>query len=80
MWSKKGIYNKLNREGKSIRKYPNGDDPLKIKLFGKTRECSKCGKRKSILRFHWKSFTELKHKRLEEYRLSVENVESNMTI
>ena len=55
MWSKKGIYNKLNREGKSIRKYPNGDDPLKIKLFGKTRECSKCGKRKSILRFHWKT-------------------------
>ena len=46
MWSKKGIYNKLNREGKSIRKYPYGDDPLKIKLFGKTRECSKCGKRK----------------------------------
>ena len=56
MWSKKGIYNKLNREGKSIRKYPDGDDPLKIKLFGKTRECSKCGKRKSILRFHWKIF------------------------
>ena len=60
MWSKKGIYNKLNREGKSIRKYPDGDDPLKIKLFGKTRECSKCGKRKSILRFHWKSFYKTK--------------------
>ena len=55
MWSKKGLYNKLNREGKSIRKYPNGDDPLKIKLFGKTRECIKCGKRKSILKFHWKT-------------------------
>ena len=60
MWNKQGIYNKLNREGKSIRKYPNGDDPLKIKLFGKTRECSKCGKRKSILRFHWKSFYKTK--------------------
>ena len=55
MWSKKGLYNKLNREGKSIRKYPNGDDPLKIKLFGKTKTCSKCGKRKNILRFHWKT-------------------------
>ena len=55
MWCKKGLYNKLNREGKSIRKYPNGDDPLKIKLFGKTRECIKCGKRKSILKFHWKT-------------------------
>ena len=60
MWNKQGIYNKLNREGKSIRKYPNGDDPLKIKLFGKTRECIKCGKRKSILRFHWKSFYKTK--------------------
>ena len=60
MWSKKGIYNKLNREGKSIRKYPNGDDPLKIKLFGKTRKCKKCKKRKSILRFHWKSFYKTK--------------------
>ena len=55
MWSKKGLYNKLNREGKSIRKYPNGDDPLKIKLFGKTRKCSKCGKRSAAFLRDWAS-------------------------
>jgi len=51
----KGLYSHLNRTGKTIRKYPDGNDPLKQKLFGKTRQCTKCGKRKSTLRFHWKT-------------------------
>ena len=53
-WNK-GLYSYLNRTGKTIRKYPDGNDPLKQKLFGKTRQCTKCGKRKSTLRFHWKT-------------------------
>ena len=53
-WNK-GLYSYLNRTGKTIRKYPDGNDPLKQELFGKTRQCTKCGKRKSTLRFHWKT-------------------------
>ena len=53
-WNK-GLYSYLNRTGKTIRKYPGGNDPLKQELFGKTRQCTKCGKRKSTLRFHWKT-------------------------
>ena len=86
MWSKQGIYNKLNREGKSIRKYPNGDDPLKIKLFGKTRECIKCGKRKSILKFHWKSFYKTKTQKIRriqaqcgECRVKYDNIKYSRT-
>jgi len=45
-----------------MRKYPNGKDPLKQKLFGKTRVCSKCGKRKSTLLFHWKTDYQTKHR------------------
>ena len=51
----RGLYYHLQRTGKTIRKYPDGNDPLKQKLFGKTRQCTKCGKRKSTLRFHWKT-------------------------
>ncbi len=53
-WNK-GLYSYLNRTGKTIRKYPDGNDPLKQELFGKTRQCTKCGKRKSTLKFHWKT-------------------------
>ena len=53
-WNK-GLYSHLNRTGKTIRKYPDGNDPLKQKLFGKTRVCPKCNKRKSTLQFHWKT-------------------------
>ena len=53
-WNK-GLYSHLNRTGKTIRKYPDGNDPLKQELFGKTRQCTKCGKRKSTLKFHWKT-------------------------
>ena len=53
-WNK-GLYSHLNRTGKTIRKYPDGNDPLKQKLFGKTRVCPKCNKRKSTLKFHWKT-------------------------
>jgi len=52
---RKGFYSDLYRTGKTIRKYPNGKDPLKEKLFGKTRVCSYCKKRKSTLKFHWKT-------------------------
>ena len=51
----KGLYYHLHRTGKTIRKYPDGKDPLKQKLFGKTRVCTKCNKRKSTLLFHWKT-------------------------
>jgi hypothetical protein len=50
-----GLYYHLNRTGKSLRKYPDGKDPLKQELFGKTRQCTKCKKRKSTLKFHWKT-------------------------
>ena len=54
-WSQQGLYYHLNRTGKSLRKYPNGEDPLKQELFGKTRRCTRCNKRKSTLKFHWKT-------------------------
>jgi len=54
-WSRQGLYYHLNRTGKFLRKYPDGRDPLKQKLFGKTRQCTKCKKRKSTLKFHWKT-------------------------
>ena len=51
----KGLYYHLSRTGKTIRKYPDGKDPRKQELFGKTRVCTKCNKRKSTLQFHWKT-------------------------
>ena len=51
----KGLYYHLSRTGKTIRKYPDGKDPRKQELFGKTRVCIKCNKRKSTLQFHWKT-------------------------
>jgi len=51
----KGLYYHLNRTGKSLRKYPDGEDPLKQELFGQTRRCTRCNKRKSTLKFHWKT-------------------------
>ena len=51
----KGLYYHLHRTGKTIRKHPDGKDPLKQELFGKTRVCTKCYKRKSTLQFHWKT-------------------------
>ena len=50
-----GEYEKMRPEGKTIRRYPNGDDPLKQKLFGENRTCSKCKETKIIFKFHWKS-------------------------
>ena len=51
----KGLYYHLNRTGETIRKYPDGKDPLKKELFGQTRQCTKCKKRKSTFQFHWKT-------------------------
>ena len=51
----KGLYYHLHRTGKTIRKYPDGKDPRKQELFGKTRVCTTCKKRKSTLLFHWKT-------------------------
>ena len=50
-----GEYEKMRQQGKTIRRYPNGNDPLKQKLFGETKTCSKCGSEKIIFKFHWKS-------------------------
>jgi len=50
-----GEYEKMRQEGKTIRRYPNGNDPLKEELFGKTRTCSKCKETKIIFKFHWKN-------------------------
>jgi len=58
----KGLYYHLHRTGKTIRKYPDGKDPHKQELFGKTRVCTTCGKRKSTLQFHWKTDYQTKHK------------------
>jgi len=58
----KGLYYHLHRTGKKIRKFPDGKDPEKQKLFGKTRVCSKCGKRKSTFQFHWKTDYRTKHR------------------
>ena len=50
-----GEYEKMRRQGKTIRRYPNGNDPLKQELFGENRTCSKCKETKIIFKFHWKS-------------------------
>jgi len=66
----KGLYYHLNRTGKYLRKYPDGKDPLKQELFGKTRQCTKCKKRKSTLKFHWKtdySYKDKVTKRLQRF-------------
>ena len=48
------FYEKLREKGNTIRKYPNGDDPKKIELFGDSKTCSKCGEKKHIFNFHFK--------------------------
>ena len=49
------LYDKLKKErGATIRKYPKGDDPKKIKYFGTTKVCSKCKEKKHIFNFHFK--------------------------
>ena len=50
-----GEYEKMRQQGKTVRRYPKGNDPLKQKLFGETRTCSKCKETKIIFKFHWKS-------------------------
>ena len=50
-----GEYEKMRQQGKTIRRYPNGNDPLKQELFGETKTCSKCGSEKIIFKIHWKS-------------------------
>ena len=51
----KDIYSSYRRKGITIRKYPSGDDPEKIKLFGEYKICSKCRERKHIFNFDYKS-------------------------
>ena len=48
------FYDKIRKQGTTIRKYPNGDDPKKIKYFGETKVCSKCKEEKHIFNFHFK--------------------------
>ena len=64
-----GEYAKMRREGKTVRRYPNGDAPLKEKLFGKTKTCSKCKETKIIFKFHWKSD---RYKGKHRYRIQAE--------
>ena len=51
------FYEKLREQGTTVRKYPNGDDPKKIKLFGEFKTCSKCKEKKHIFNFHFKNRT-----------------------
>ena len=51
------FYEKLRKQGTTVRKYPNGDDPKKIKLFGEFKTCLKCGEKKHIFNFHFKNRT-----------------------
>ena len=48
------FYDGIRKQETTIRKYPNGDDPRKIKLFGDSKICSKCGEKKHIFNFHFK--------------------------
>ena len=48
------FYDNIRSQGNTIRKYPNGDDPKKIKYFGETKVCSKCKEKKHIFNFHFK--------------------------
>jgi len=48
------FYGNLRKEGNTIRKYPSGDNPKKIELFGDSKTCSKCGEKKHIFNFHSK--------------------------
>ena len=64
-----GEYEKMRREGKTVRRYPNGNDPLKEELFGKTRTCSKCKETKIIFKFHWKND---RYKGKHRYRIQAE--------
>ena len=64
-----GEYVKMRQQGKTIRRYPNGDDPLKEKLFGKTKTCSKCKETKIIFKFHYKNDC---YKGRHRYRIQAE--------
>ena len=51
------FYEKIWRKGITIRKYPDGKDPRKIKFFGEFKTCSKCKEKKHIFNFHFKNRT-----------------------
>ena len=57
MRNNRSFYDKLKEKGISIRKYPKGNDPKKIKLFGDSKICFKCGEKKHIFNFHFKTRT-----------------------
>ena len=50
-----GMYAQLRKEGKTVRRHPDGKDPLKKSMFGEIKRCSKCFEDKSIFNFHWKT-------------------------
>ena len=54
MRNNNSFYDNIRSQGRTIRKYPNGDDPRKIKYFGTTKVCSKCKEKKHIFNFHFK--------------------------
>ena len=54
MRNNNSFYDNIRSQGRTIRKYPDGDDPRKIKYFGTTKVCSKCMVKKHIFNFHFK--------------------------
>ena len=59
-WNPSSFYNKNRRIGRTMREFPNGDDPKKKELFGETKKCTTCKEVKDVFNFHWKNFTNSK--------------------
>ncbi len=53
----KDVYASYKRKGITIRKFPSGNNPEKIRLFGEYKICSKCREKKHIFEFDFKSRT-----------------------
>ena len=54
MWFNKSLYSKVRQAGKTIRRFPTGNDPEKKRLFGDTQYCPHCKERKDTFAFDWK--------------------------
>ena len=65
-WNPSSVYNKNRRMGKTMRKFPNGDDPRKKELFGETKKCTTCKEVKDVFRYNWKRRSNPKGKVVEK--------------
>ena len=54
MWFNKTLYSKVRQAGKTIRRFPTGNDPEKKRLFGDTQYCPHCKEWKDTFAFDWK--------------------------